>query len=104
MKLETTKGKLLLDVHRAWAPIGADRFYNLVKVGYLDDTAFFRVIEGFMAQTGINGDPKVSSVWRTATIKDDPVVQHNKRGFVASRPRVRTRARPSTSSTSSTAT
>ena len=62
--------------------IGADRFYNLVKNGFYDDVRFFRVIDGFMAQFGIHGNPAVMSAWRTAQIKDDPVKQSNKRGFV----------------------
>jgi peptidyl-prolyl cis-trans isomerase A (cyclophilin A) len=82
VKLETTKGDLVVEVTRAWSPHGADRFYNLVKIGYYDDTAFFRVISGFMAQIGINGDPKVNAAWRGAGIPDDPVVQSNTRGMV----------------------
>ena len=67
---------------RAWAPRGADRFYNLVSAGYYDDVAFFRVIENFMVQFGIHGDPAVNQVWREARIQDDPVSQSNKRGMV----------------------
>jgi peptidyl-prolyl cis-trans isomerase A (cyclophilin A) len=83
VKLETSKGEVLIDVHRAWAPRGADRFYNLVKVGYYDNAAFFRVISGFMAQIGIHGDPSVSAVWRDKRISDDPVAQSNTRGMVS---------------------
>ena len=72
VKLETTKGEIIIDIKREWSPNGADRFYNLVKAGYYDDVAFFRVISGFMAQVGINGDPKVNAAWRQARIKDDP--------------------------------
>ena len=72
VKLETTQGPMVVKVTRAWSPNGADRFYNLVKVGYYDDTAFFRVIDGFMAQIGIHGQPAVNSVWRGAQIMDDP--------------------------------
>ena len=72
----------MVEVHRDWAPNGADRFYNLVKNGFYDNTRFFRVIEGFMAQFGVNGDPKVSAVWRESRIKDDPVKVSNKRTFV----------------------
>ncbi len=82
VKLETTQGDVLIDVHRDWSPHGADRFYNLVKVGYYDDTAFFRVIGGFMAQVGIHGDPRVNAAWRPAQIQDDPVVETNTRGRV----------------------
>ena len=78
----TTRGTFVVEVHRDWAPNGADRFYNLVKLGFYDDTRFFRVIDGFMAQFGISGDPAITSRWRTANIKDDPVKQSNLRGFV----------------------
>jgi peptidyl-prolyl cis-trans isomerase A (cyclophilin A) len=79
---DTSKGPFVIQVHRAWAPVGADRFYNLVKNGFYDDTRFFRVLDGFMAQIGINGNPSIQSNWRTATIQDDPVKESNKRGFV----------------------
>ncbi len=82
VKFETTKGDMLIDVTRAWAPNGADRFYNLVKVGFYDDVAVFRVIGGFMAQLGISNDPKVNTVWRTAKIQDDPVKESNKPGYL----------------------
>jgi peptidyl-prolyl cis-trans isomerase A (cyclophilin A) len=81
-KFDTSKGVFVVDVRRDMAPNGADRFYNLVKNGFFDDARFFRVISGFMVQFGINGDPKVSSVWREARIKDDPVKQSNKRGYI----------------------
>jgi peptidyl-prolyl cis-trans isomerase A (cyclophilin A) len=81
-RFDTSKGIVVIDVRRDWAPNGADRFYNLVKNGFYDDTRFFRVISGFMVQFGINGDPKISAPWRTATIKDDPVKQSNKRGYI----------------------
>lgn len=81
-KFETTKGDFVIGVTRAWAPNGADRFYNLVKNGYYDNCRFFRVLSGFMAQVGISGDPKLSAVWMRATIKDDPVKQSNTRGYV----------------------
>ncbi|MBZ5497002.1 MAG: peptidylprolyl isomerase [Acidobacteriia bacterium] len=81
-KFETTKGAFVIEVTRAWAPSGADRFYNLVKNGYYDNCRFFRVLSGFMAQFGINGDPKLNAVWNRANIKDDPVKQSNKRGYV----------------------
>jgi peptidyl-prolyl cis-trans isomerase A (cyclophilin A) len=79
---ETTRGTFVVEVHRDWAPHGADRFYNLVKLGFYDDTRFFRVVEGFMAQFGISGDPAITSRWRTANIQDDAVKQSNVRGFV----------------------
>ena len=79
---DTSKGPFVIEVHRDWAPNGADRFYNLVKNGFYDNTRFFRVIEGFMVQFGVNGDPKVSAVWKEARIKDDPPRISNKRSFV----------------------
>jgi len=82
-KFDTSAGEFVIDVTRAWAPLGADRFYNLVKNGFYNDARFYRVIAGFMAQIGINGDPAIQAAWRGASIKDDPVVQSNKRGFVA---------------------
>ena len=78
----TTAGSFVVQVTRAWAPKGADRFYNLVKHGYYNDSRFFRVVPGFMVQFGINGDPKLQDAWREANIADDPVTQSNKRGFV----------------------
>ncbi|HEV3062489.1 MAG TPA: peptidylprolyl isomerase [Vicinamibacterales bacterium] len=81
-RIETSKGAFVIDVHRAWAPIGADRFYNLVKNGFYDDARFFRVLDGFMAQIGINGNPAIQGSWRNATIQDDPVKESNKRAFV----------------------
>src|SRR5213594_3094499 len=81
-KFDTSKGPVVITVHRAWAPVGADRFYNLVKNGFYDDCRFFRVLDDFMAQVGINGTPSIQSNWRNATIQDDPVKQSNKRGFV----------------------
>ncbi|MET0157093.1 MAG: peptidylprolyl isomerase [Methyloceanibacter sp.] len=81
-KFDTSKGSFVVEVHRDWAPNGAYRFYNLVKNGYYNDARFFRVIEGFMVQSGINGDPKISAVWRDANIKDDPVRQSNARGMI----------------------
>jgi peptidyl-prolyl cis-trans isomerase A (cyclophilin A) len=79
---DTSKGSFVVEVHRDWAPNGADRFYNLVKNGFYDNARFFRVVEGFMVQFGINGDPKVSTAWHDARIKDDPVRISNKRTFV----------------------
>src|SRR5580658_42047 len=81
-QFDTSKGPFVIEVHRDWAPNGADRFYNLVKNGFFDNARFFRVISGFMVQFGINGDPKISGVWREARIKDDPVRQSNKRGLI----------------------
>ena len=82
-KFVTTKGDFVIEVHRDWAPVGADRFYNLVKLGFFSDCAFFRVIKGFMVQFGIPGDPAIARQWESATIKDDPWEKHsNTRGMV----------------------
>ena len=89
VKFETTKGAFVAEVTRASAPLGADRFYNLVKMGYYNDVAFFRVIDGFMAQFGIHGDPKVNDKWKSANINDDPTRESNVRGaitFATARP------------------
>ncbi len=82
VKLETTKGDIIIDVHKDWSPNGADRFYELVTGGYYKDVAFFRVIEGFMAQAGIHGDPKVNEKWRSNGVQDDAVKESNTRGMV----------------------
>ncbi|MGQ0503902.1 MAG: peptidylprolyl isomerase [Myxococcaceae bacterium] len=92
-RFTTTQGDFVIEVTREWAPLGADRFYNLVKNGYYNDTAFFRVIDGFMAQFGISGDPAINPIWRAAKIPDDPVTQSNTRGmvtFATSGPNART--------------
>jgi peptidyl-prolyl cis-trans isomerase A (cyclophilin A) len=81
-RFTTSKGDFVIEVTRAWAPHGADRFYNLVRNGYYDDGRFFRVVYGFMVQFGINGDPALNAVWRDARIPDDLGQQSNKRGFV----------------------
>jgi peptidyl-prolyl cis-trans isomerase A (cyclophilin A) len=81
-KFNTSRGDFVIEVHRDWAPNGADRFYNLVKGGYFDGTRFFRVIKGFMVQWGIHGEPAVNAAWREARIKDDPVKESNKRGYI----------------------
>jgi peptidyl-prolyl cis-trans isomerase A (cyclophilin A) len=83
VRLETTKGAIVIDVHRDWAPRGADRFYELVTSGYYDDSRFFRVVKGQWAQFGINGDPRVATRWRTMTIPDDPNKASVVRGRVA---------------------
>ena len=82
----TSKGDFTIDVHRDWAPKGADRFYNLVKKGFYDEVRFFRVIRQprpFMAQFGIHGDPMIAAKWDQAVITDDPVTQHNTRGMIS---------------------
>ena len=83
VKLETSKGDIIIAVNRKWSPNGADHFYKLVKIGFYDDCRFFRVVKGFMAQVGMNGDPVVHKRWAEANIPDDPVVESNKRGYVS---------------------
>lgn len=93
VRLETTKGNIDIDVSRALAPRGADRFFNLVNRGYYTDVAFFRVIPNFMAQVGLHGDPAMNAKWRTNRIQDDPVKGSNIRGtvtFATSGPNSRT--------------
>lgn len=81
--METTKGPITIEVHRDWAPRGADRFYELVRARYFDDSRVFRVRAGFVAQFGIAGDARVATAWRTRTIADDSVRQSNVRGTLA---------------------
>ena len=81
VKFDSSAGPFVIEVHRAWAPNAADHFYNLVKDGFFDEARFFRVVPNFMVQFGINADPAVQAKSR-ATIKDDPVTQSNKRGYV----------------------
>ena len=80
VKFTTTKGDCLIEVTRAWAPGGADRFYNLVKNGFFDGASFFRVLPGFVVQFGISPQPAVAKAWSRAVIPDDPVKQSNLRG------------------------
>jgi peptidyl-prolyl cis-trans isomerase A (cyclophilin A) len=82
VKFETSKGDVIIEVHPDWAPIGAAHFKELVENKFYDDCRFFRVLEGFMCQVGMNGDPKVQDQWGEKTIKDDPVKRSNKKGFV----------------------
>lgn len=81
-RFNTTKGAFVVQFHRDWSPNGADRAYNLIKAGYYDGIAFFRVVEGFMAQFGIHGHPEVNEAWKEANIEDDPVEESNTRGKV----------------------
>jgi cyclophilin family peptidyl-prolyl cis-trans isomerase len=83
VRLDTSKGLIRIEVHRDWAPHGADRFYNLARAGYYDEARVFRIRKGYWAQFGIAGDPKVSQAWRTKTIPDDPRRESNVRGTVA---------------------
>lgn len=83
VRFETSKGPIVVDVHRDWAPRGVDRFYTLARTGYYDGVRFHRVVKDRWAQFGINGDPNVSNAWRTRTISDDPRVESNTRGTIA---------------------
>ena len=82
VRFETTKGDIVVQVQRSLSPNGADRFYNLVRNGYYEGVRFFRVIDGFMAQFGMHGDPRVTAALRAAPIQDDPVMASNTRGMV----------------------
>jgi peptidyl-prolyl cis-trans isomerase A (cyclophilin A) len=82
-RFDTSKSAFVITVHRVWAPVGADRFYNLVKAGFYDECRFFRVIDNVLAQVGIHGQPAIQSAWLDATIPDEPVKETNKRGFVS---------------------
>ena len=83
VRLETSKGAIVIAVHHDWAPRGADRFYELVTSRYFDDSRFFRVVKGQWAQFGIAGDPAVATAWRSRTFPDDPRGKSNTRGRVA---------------------
>jgi peptidyl-prolyl cis-trans isomerase A (cyclophilin A) len=82
VKFVTTRGDFTIDVTRAWAPLGADRFYNLVKHHFFDNASVFRVVPSFVAQFGISAYPAVTAAWRGTDIKDDPVTQSNKKGYI----------------------
>jgi homoserine O-acetyltransferase len=86
VRVETSQGAFVVEAHRAWAPVGADRFYNLVRAGFFDDSRFYRVRAGFIAQFGIPGDPAVAAAWRDQAMPDDsvsPARQSNTRGTIA---------------------
>lgn len=83
VRLETSKGVIVIEVHRDWAPHGVDHFYNLVRAGYYDQVRFHRIRKDTWAQFGVNGDPKISNVWRERTIPDDPRRESNVRGTIA---------------------
>jgi peptidyl-prolyl cis-trans isomerase A (cyclophilin A) len=82
VKLETSKGDVVIEVTRDWSPRGADHFYTLVKTGFYDGARFFRVLPGFVVQFGINGDPKTHRTWSSMSIPDDPVKASNTKGTV----------------------
>ncbi len=93
VKLTTTKGDVIIQVNRGWAPLGSDRFYNLVKYGFYTNAAFFRIVPRFVAQFGISARPEVTAVWENARIPDDRVLESNKRGtltFATAGPNTRT--------------
>ncbi|MGA3034147.1 MAG: peptidylprolyl isomerase [Terracidiphilus sp.] len=93
VRFTTSAGDFVVDVHRDWAPLGADRFYNLVRRGFFTNASFFRIVPGFVAQFGLNADPAINRVWQRADIQDDPVKQSNKRGtlvFATAGPNTRT--------------
>ncbi len=83
VRFETTKGDFVIEVHKEWAPRGADHFYELVQNHFYDGARFFRVVRRYIVQFGINGDPKTQSLWGQMQIRDDPVKQSNKRGYVS---------------------
>jgi peptidyl-prolyl cis-trans isomerase A (cyclophilin A) len=80
VKLDTSKGLVDIEVHRDWAPVGADHFYDLAKNGFYDGDRFFRVVRNFAVQFGINGDPQINQLWANGLLPDDPVKQHNVKG------------------------
>ena len=93
VKFATTTGDFVVEVHRDWAPLGADRFYNLVRNGYFTNAAFFRVLPGFVVQFGLNASPAINKVWHDAAIQDDPATHPNTRGalvFASAGPNTRT--------------
>ena len=93
VKFTTTSGDIVVEVHKDWAPLGADRFYNLVRNRFFNGATFFRVVPNFIVQFGLTGDPAVNHAWEKANIKDDPVKQHNTRGtlvFATAGPNTRT--------------
>lgn len=83
VRLETSKGPIVVELHRDWAPLGVERFFTLVRSGYYDGVRFHRVIAGKWAQFGVNGDPRISKEWRTRTFADEPRKVSNTRGTVA---------------------
>ncbi len=82
VRMTTTAGDVVIEVTRAWAPIGADRFYNLVRAGFYNGAAFFRIVPNFVVQWGLSPNPAVNKAWATANIKDDPVKENNIKGYV----------------------
>lgn len=92
INLDTSKGPVVIEIHRDWAPIGADHLYSLVKLGFYDGDYFFRYVRNFIVQFGINGDPKTNNAWRNVNLPDDPVKQSNVKGtltYATAGPRTR---------------
>src|SRR5271168_2293939 len=92
-RFATTKGDFVIEVHRDWSPLGADRFYNLVKNGYFNNAHFFRIVPGFVVQFGLSPNPAINKAWKDANLEDDPVKQTNARGslsFASAGPNTRT--------------
>jgi peptidyl-prolyl cis-trans isomerase A (cyclophilin A) len=83
VRFETNKGPFVVEVHRDWAPLAVDRFYELVQQKYFDDNRFFRVVPGFVAQFGLSGFPKASQYWSMVPIQDEPRKEHNDRGSLS---------------------
>lgn len=83
VKFECSNGDFVVEIHKEWAPLGVERFYQICKEGVYNDARFFRVIPGFMVQWGIPGDPNLAAQWREAVIKDDPVIQTNSPGMIS---------------------
>jgi cyclophilin family peptidyl-prolyl cis-trans isomerase len=83
VRFETSQGAFVVEAHREWAPQGVDHFHALVAAGFFDGSRFFRVVQGFIAQFGVAGDPRVMAAWKEKTIPDDPVRQSNTRGTIA---------------------
>jgi peptidyl-prolyl cis-trans isomerase A (cyclophilin A) len=82
VRMETSKGPIIIEAHRDWSPNGVDRFYQLVESGYYDDVRFFRVVPGFVVQFGMHGDPAIHARWADRGLMDEPVMQTNRRGTV----------------------
>jgi peptidyl-prolyl cis-trans isomerase A (cyclophilin A) len=83
VSFQTTQGDFVIKVYKEWAPLGAARFYNLVKHGWYDGVRFHRVLENFMVGWGIHGDPYVNAVWKNELLIDDPVLKSNTKGAVS---------------------
>ncbi|MBK5294797.1 MAG: peptidylprolyl isomerase [Acidobacteriia bacterium] len=83
VKVATSKGDFVIEVHRDWAPQGADHFFELLQTRFYDGVRFHRVVRGFVCQFGINANPKLQQIWGSASIPDDPVKQKNKRGTIS---------------------